>query len=445
VAKPSVIVEGVSKKFGLSIKSALKYGLLDSCRRLIGKDSDRSLRPGEFWALNDISFSLEPGDTLGIMGINGSGKTTLLRILNGTYSPDKGKVILRGRIGALIAAGAGFSPMLSGRENVYISGTLLGMTPREIHGKFDEIVAFAELGDFIDMPVRNYSSGMSVRLGFAIAVIGTPEILLVDEVLAVGDMNFQKKCYERIQALKDQGTTILLVSHSPGAIWAVCNKGLVIHKSRCKGIVPVEDACKEYEYINMLARKLNPADSGRGENTLQASYEGSVGGTGDVIITKVEVLDESNRAISEIEYGESFCFRLNLENKKPLTDVIIRMQINTEMIKSIAIIDNYESDGSFFSFPVGKHVVDIRVRRPNLRPGVYEFGPSVLQKTAGVHLYYDYCAASLIVKQPANRFFYADFRASVHLDTTYSVSIHDLITETTSVDVQNQQNSFGQK
>ena len=200
----SVLVENVSKKFGLSLRSALKYGLVDSFRRATGRGKDDKLRRGEFWALKDINLALEPGDALGIMGVNGSGKTTLLRILNGTYTPDKGRVTMRGRIGALIAAGAGFSPMLSGRENVFISGTLLGMTPSEIRNRFDEIVDFSGLGEFIDMPVRNYSSGMSVRLGFAIAVLGSPEILLVDEVLAVGDIAFQKKCAKIVLALRNK-------------------------------------------------------------------------------------------------------------------------------------------------------------------------------------------------------------------------------------------------
>lgn len=418
MSKPSVVVEGVSKKFGLSLKSALKYGLIDSGRRMLGRDSDHRLRAGEFWALNDISFSLEPGDALGIMGINGSGKTTLLRILNGTYSPDVGKVTLRGRIGALIAAGAGFSPMLSGRENIYISGTLLGMTPSEIKRKFDEIVAFAELDEFIDMPVRNYSSGMSVRLGFAIAVIGTPQILLVDEVLAVGDIAFQKKCFERINELKVQGTTILLVSHAPGQIWAVCNKGLLIHKGYSEGIVSVEDACKAYDHANMRSRtKTAPSD--QVSDLLPGDYGGNRGGTGDVIINSIEILDDLGNEISEIPYGESFIVRHHLEVKKKLDEVIFRLQVNAEVNKAIAIIDSYEAHGSFFVLSPGNLVVDILVDKPNLRPGVYEFGPSILQKSVGVHLYFDYHAASLIVTQPSDIFFYADFRSSVHFKTTF--------------------------
>lgn len=421
MTKPSVVVEGVSKKFGLSLKSALKYGLIDSSRRLVGRNSDHNLRLGEFWALHDINFALEPGDALGIMGVNGSGKTTLLRILNGTYSPDTGKVTLRGRIGALIAAGAGFSPMLSGRENIYISGTLLGMTPAEITKKFDEIVAFAELGDFLDMPVRNYSSGMSVRLGFAIAVIGTPEILLVDEVLAVGDISFQKKCFERIQQLKDQGTSILLVSHSPGAIWSVCNKGLLIDKGTSEGIVSVEDACREYDHVNMLSRMLSPT-SATSNDHLPSEYGGRRGGTGDALVTSIELLDEFGRPISEIGYGSSFVLRHHLKVRKPLQNIIFRVQVDAEINKSVVIIDSYESHGEFYTLEPGNHIVDIKVTRPNLRPGVYKFCPSLVQKDVGVHLFFQYDMATLMIRHVTDRFFYADFRASTYLESTFHVN-----------------------
>ncbi len=416
---PSIIVEGVSKKFGLSLKSALKYGLLDSFHRLLGRDSDHSLRPGEFWALNDVNFTLEPGNALGIMGINGSGKTTLLRILNGTYSPDRGRVTLRGRVGALIAAGAGFSPMLSGRENVHISGALLGMTPREIEKKFDEIVAFAQLGDFIDMPVRNYSSGMNVRLGFAIAVIGNPEILLVDEVLAVGDLSFQKKCFERIQTLKRGGTTILLVSHTPAAIWAVCNKGLVLQKGVTPGIVSVEDACRSYDHFNMLERM--QSNGHRDAGHLPADYGGPRGGTGDVIVTYLEILDVGLEPITHIEYGKTFILRLHIDVKNPIPKAIVRTQIDAEINKAISIIDSYEAHNGLFKFEPGNYVVDIELKQPNLRPGVYEFSPSITEKTLGIHLFYQYGMASLMVTHPSDIFFYADHRASVHLSATYMV------------------------
>lgn len=421
MTKPSVVVEGVSKKFGLSLKSALKYGLIDSGRRLVGRNSDHNLRLGEFWALHDINFALEPGDALGIMGVNGSGKTTLLRILNGTYSPDTGKVSLRGRIGALIAAGAGFSPMLSGRENIYISGTLLGMTPAEITKKFDEIVSFAELGDFLDMPVRNYSSGMSVRLGFAIAVIGTPEILLVDEVLAVGDLSFQKKCFERIQQLKDHGTTILLVSHSPGSIWSVCNKGLLIDKGRSEGVISVEDACRAYDHVNMQSR-MQSSMPDASNDSLPSEYGGNRGGTGDVLVTSIEILDESGRVTSEIDYGSSFILRHHLQVMSPLRNLIFRVQVDSEINKCVVIIDSYEVHGEFYSLEPGMHVVDIKVTDPNLRPGVYKFCPSLIQKELSVHLFFQYDMASLTIRHITDRFFYADFRASTYLESSFHVN-----------------------
>jgi lipopolysaccharide transport system ATP-binding protein len=420
MGQPSVLVAGVNKKFGLSLKSALKYGLIDSMRRLTGQTADHHLRPGEFWALQNINFSLEPGDALGIMGINGSGKTTLLRILNGTYSPDAGSVTLRGRIGALIAAGAGFSPMLSGRENIYISGTLLGMTPGEIKRKFDEIVAFSELGEFIDMPVRNYSSGMSVRLGFAIAVIGTPEILLVDEVLAVGDIAFQKKCFERINELKKQGTTILLVSHAPGQVWAVCNKGIVIHRGQTLGLTSVEEACMQYEHNNSLERMNNEIE----QRSQHVSKEhGAVrGGAGTACITRVEVLDEQGEAVNVIGYAKGFVLRYHLTVQERIEKGILRVLIDSETHKALVIIDNYEIHKELFDLRIGSHVFDIHVKSPNLRPGVYSVSAAIIDKDVGVHIFYEQNHATVLVAQPQNLFFYADFRAAVQLNAEYKES-----------------------
>jgi len=422
MTRPALIVESLSKKFGLSLRAGLKYGLIDSCRRLLGRGSHDRLRDGEFWALDSISFSLLPGDALGIMGVNGSGKTTLLRVLNGTYAPDAGKVTLRGRVGALIAAGAGFSPMLSGRENIHISGTLLGMTPAEVRRKFDEIVAFAELGEFLDMPVRNYSSGMAVRLGFAIAVIGTPEILLVDEVLAVGDLSFQKKCFERIQHLKRQGTTILLVSHAPAAIWSVCDKGMLIERGRSAGIVPVEEACKGYDHANMRTRTSKHQGADGSADKLPAEYGGARGGTGEALVSAMEILDDSGRTVSEVSFGATFIMRLHVDVQRPLDDLIFRIQVDAEINKAIAIIDSYEAHARHYALAPGRHIVDVEVRNPNLRPGVYRFCPSISCRNIGVHVFFQYDMSELIVRHAADRFLYADFRASTHLQSAFAVS-----------------------
>lgn len=418
--RPNIVVESVSKKFGVSLNTALKYGLVDSFRRVTGLGTVHDLRSGEFWALRDIGFSVEPGDALGIMGVNGSGKTTLLRILNGTFRPDTGRVTLRGRVGALIAAGAGFSPMLSGRENIYISGTLLGMAPSEINRRFDEIVDFAEIAEFIDMPVRNYSSGMSVRLGFAIAVIGMPDILLVDEVLAVGDLRFQKKCFERIQRMRHSGTTILFVSHAPTAVWSICNKGILIDRGRTEGIVSVEDACKAYDHVNMRARSLAQPSS-RDQEELPQEYGGARGGTGEVLVTSIEVLDASGRISSEIGFGETFILRLHLDLKKSIEDLIFRVQVDAEINKAIAVIDSYEAHSRCYALAAGKHVVDIEVIKPNLRPGLYRFCPSISTREVGVHLFFQYDMAAVVVRHALDRFLYADFRASTHLESHFTL------------------------
>src|SRR3989338_5925733 len=190
----AIRVEGVSKKYCKSLKRSMLYGMADVARNLCGLRSPSGLlRPREFWAVDDVSFEVRRGESFGLIGPNGSGKTTLLKMLNGIFWPDKGKITTRGRVGALIAVGAGFHPLLTGRENIYINGAILGMNKREIDKKFDSIVEFADIGDFLDSPVKHYSSGMFVRLGFAIAIHCEPDILLLDEVLAVGAINFQKK------------------------------------------------------------------------------------------------------------------------------------------------------------------------------------------------------------------------------------------------------------
>ena len=194
-----VRVEGVSKRFCRDLKRSLWYGVQDASRDLLGRDSsEQPLRPDEFWAVNDVSFEVKHGECLGLIGRNGAGKTTLLKMLNGLIKPDRGRIEMRGRVGALIALGAGFNPILSGRENIYVNGSVLGLSRKEIDAKYDEIVDFADIGEFINAPVQSYSSGMQVRLGFAVAVAVQPQILLLDEVLAVGDVSFQAKCFNTL-------------------------------------------------------------------------------------------------------------------------------------------------------------------------------------------------------------------------------------------------------
>ncbi len=252
-----VRVQGVSKKFCRSLKKSLWYGVCDigaelnPFRRRVaevagsgllvagnGSKQDSSelatsdsplvtphgLRPDEFYAVRDVSFELRRGECLGLIGHNGAGKTTLLKMLNGLIKPDSGKITMRGRVGALIALGAGFNPILTGRENIYINGSVLGLSKKEIDGKIDEIIDFAEIGEFIDSPVQNYSSGMSVRLGFSIASSLSPDVLILDEVLAVGDDQFRLKCLARIGRLLSSGVAGILVTHQMQNIERICTR-----------------------------------------------------------------------------------------------------------------------------------------------------------------------------------------------------------------------------
>jgi lipopolysaccharide transport system ATP-binding protein len=229
-------VEGLHKKFCRSLKRSMYYGLTDLARGMVGAQISDELREGEFWALQDINFELKRGETLGLIGQNGCGKSTLLRLINGIFPPDKGRITVRGRTGALIAVGAGFHPHMTGRENIYLNGTILGMSKDEITRKFDAIVDFADIGEFIDAPVATYSSGMTVRLGFAIAIHCEPDLLLIDEILAVGDANFRAKCFNAVNKVSQSAATIL-VSHSMPLITRVATRGIHL----IKGKVVVDD------------------------------------------------------------------------------------------------------------------------------------------------------------------------------------------------------------
>lgn len=233
MSKPAIIVQDLFKIYSKNANQHLNYGLKDLWGEIRGvKDHNRELREDEFFAVNDISFTLNQGDSIGLIGRNGCGKTTLLKMINGIIKPDKGKILIDGRIQALINLGAGFNGKLSGRENIYTSASLMGLKKIETKAIVDEIIEFAELDDFIDSPVGTYSSGMYARLGFSVAISLKPEILLVDEILSVGDYAFQNKCFTKMHQLKKDGVSIVLVSHSHTQITQLCDYALWMQKGK---------------------------------------------------------------------------------------------------------------------------------------------------------------------------------------------------------------------
>lgn len=250
---PIIEVKGLSKKYRIGENQpyiTLRDTLAEVIKNPFGKIKE-GLRKDEFWALKDINFTVEPGEVVGIIGRNGAGKSTLLKILSRITPPTEGEVIMRGRVGSLLEVGTGFQQELTGRENIFLNGAILGMTQREIKRKFDEIVDFAEVKKFIDTPVKHYSSGMYMRLAFSIAAHLDPEILIVDEVLAVGDAEFQKKCLGKMDEVsKKQGRTVLFVNHNLSAIKEICNKYLIIDRGRLNYSGNEFSFCEKYYFGN---------------------------------------------------------------------------------------------------------------------------------------------------------------------------------------------------
>ena len=292
-----VSVDRVSKKFCRSLKTSLLYGVRDIAAELAplprgarqsSKNHPATLRPKEFWAVDGVSFELRRGECMGLIGHNGAGKTTLLKMLNGLIKPDDGRIEMRGRVGGLIALGAAFNPILTGRENIRVNASVLGIRQREANRIMDEIIEFAEVGDYIDMPVQNYSSGMTVRLGFAVAIKMNPDILLIDEVLAVGDIGFRVKCYNEINRIARK-TAIILVSHSMPQVGKVCRSGIVMDRGRI--------VCRSHNIGEVIASYYS-----------RFSHEkASVEGNGMAVITRLRfgnsdnplVLNDPNRVHSD--------------------------------------------------------------------------------------------------------------------------------------------------
>lgn len=241
MGEPVIEVQNVSMKFNLSKEK------VDSLKEYAIKFLKRELKYNEFWALQDVSFTLEKGDRLGILGLNGAGKSTLLKVIAGVFKPSAGSVMKKGVLAPLIELGAGFDPQYTGRENIYLYGAVLGYSRKFIDAKLQEIIDFSELEEFIDVPLKNYSSGMRARLGFAIATIVEPDILILDEILSVGDAKFRKKSEAKLMSLLERGVTVLFVSHNLEQVRRICNKALILEKGHVVQYGEAEEVIRIYE------------------------------------------------------------------------------------------------------------------------------------------------------------------------------------------------------
>ncbi|MBB4806600.1 lipopolysaccharide transport system ATP-binding protein [Chryseobacterium defluvii] len=317
-------VENVSKKFCKQLNRGLWYGVQDLATGIVGNSKERDLRKAEFWAVNDISFELKRGECLGLLGHNGAGKSTLLKVLNGLIMPDRGRVEMRGRVNALIELGAGFNPILTGRENIYNNAAVLGLSKAQTNNKLDEIIAFSELEEFIDTPVQYYSSGMKVRLGFSVAAHLEPDILILDEVLAVGDAGFKIKSFNKMMELM-KTAAVLFVSHSMPNVARVCNK--VIFMQHGKELYFGEDIHKGIEmYFDEFSGESSMIENDKGASI--SNFK---------INSKPADKIESKDNIVQVKYGDDLVVECEIEIKDPtVQEYYILMSITDKDLKIVA-------------------------------------------------------------------------------------------------------------
>ena len=356
---PVVVVDHVSKKYRLyrERNKYIKMALMRGGRSKVDM----------FWALEDISFEVEEGSTTALIGENGSGKSTMLKCIAKILRPDKGSVSVTGKMSALLELGAGFHPELSGRENVFLNGAILGLKQKELVAKFDDIVDFAGIGQFIDEPVKNYSSGMYVRLGFSVAINVDPDILLVDEVLAVGDEAFQRKCLERFNELKSHGKTVIIVSHSMGSVINMCDHVIWFKKGH-----KMADG-KAREVVEAYTGSLNL-------NEHRATERGDRWGSGEALIEKVELLDRSGHTVDRVGSGEPLTVRLWYTVSEPVARPVFSVAIQT--LEGLVVSGpTTREPGEVPEKIDGDGWVDLHLDRLPLLPGTYDLTASLTDYT----------------------------------------------------------------
>lgn len=363
----AIRVEGLGKRYRIGGPQASYQTLRESVTDTLVAPFKRLARIGQprsaeetIWALKDVNFDIKRGEVVGIIGRNGAGKSTLLKILSRITEPTEGSAEIHGRVGSLLEVGTGFHPELTGRENVYLNGAILGMKKAEIDRKFDEMVAFAEVEKFIDTPVKHYSSGMYVRMAFAVAAHLQPEILLVDEVLAVGDVEFQKKCIGRMEKISSEGRTVLVVSHSMSTVKSLCSRAVLLEQGRLKAIGSVESVTTEYLKGNKAdaAEKLvTDADHRTGVRSLR--------------LKRIRLLNPvTNNFV--VYWKRPISISLELEVIEAIAEVAFGAGIRG-MDGSHILTVHHDDDGRqrLWSFEPGRYTVEFTLQN-ELRPGLYK-------------------------------------------------------------------------
>jgi lipopolysaccharide transport system ATP-binding protein len=361
--------ENVSKKFCKDLKRSLWFGIKDLGNELLGRSHNENgqLRKDEFWAVNNVSFELKRGECLGLIGRNGAGKTTLLRMLTGLIKPDKGRIEMRGRVGALIALGTGFNPILTGRENVYVNAAVLGLSKKETDVKFEKIVEFAELGKFIDAPVQSYSSGMTVRLGFAVATALEPDILIIDEVLAVGDIGFVLKCFNRIDRLS-KNTSVIFVSHNMLQVSKMCTHALLLNSG--KPICLTSDVAKAVNvYYSMFKTEIG-------------DFIGSTKAKLKAIALASGGRCAAGNQVLSVNYGKELKIKLEVEIDKTISKPHLYMAFYDKEQRNFAEI--YSSNGNFvIENKSGWIEIEATIPSINFSQGIYSITVAISKHKGG--------------------------------------------------------------
>lgn len=373
----AIQVRGLSKRYRIgdrqvryrTVRESLIQALGASVRRLRRRNGDA--REETIWALKDVSFDVQKGDILGIVGSNGAGKTTLLKLLSRVTEPTEGRAQTRGRVGSLLEVGTGFHPELTGRENIFLNGAILGMKRAEIVRRFDEIVEFAEIGQFIDTPVKRYSSGMYIRLAFSVAAHMEPDILLVDEVLAVGDMGFQKKSVRKMRDTTGAGRTVLFVSHNLALVRSMCTRAVLLDGGR---LVNVGDP------PSVIARYLST--EARGKLYRKIEVREHAFGVGKVRVEDIAILDESGNCLEEVLYHQPLRVRVSVTILSCVQAGTFSLSVLTEEGVRVFITHSLDVDGEYMEVLPGPYLVEA-VLENTLLPGDYrlEFGGHQLPTT----------------------------------------------------------------